>query len=230
MNRHAVASRERDADKQATEKATAQKARDDAEWDDSGDKQGGKKAARKADTQDKDAAAKARKAENARVLAEEEKANEHRAPDKVLRKEEQKKVAQRVANHKAQSSGVVRQSHDPLPKGSMNQALGADADDAPALSPAAAASATNRAAIEDRHIGKRARVAYKKFFALNVDAVKDGKQRLRRTQVNDVMWALWQKSPENPFVQRAETMAEQAARRSWFEDEADDDDEEEADE
>lgn len=72
---------------------------------------------------------------------------------------------------------------------------------------------------DDRHIGKRARVLYKNFYAEHLHAVRQEHPQLRRTQYNDIIWKMWLKDPSNPFVQRSEMRDHTALElnRQWME-------------
>ncbi|KAJ1963583.1 hypothetical protein GGI12_001966 [Dipsacomyces acuminosporus] len=56
-------------------------------------------------------------------------------------------------------------------------------------------------ALIDRHPERRAKAAYKAFEDRELDRIKAESPGLRLTQIKQLLWKEWQKSPENPFNQ-----------------------------
>jgi len=54
---------------------------------------------------------------------------------------------------------------------------------------------------EDRHPEKRMKASYKKFEEERYETVKQENPSLKRTQIKEIIWKEWQKSPENPMNQ-----------------------------
>ena len=65
-------------------------------------------------------------------------------------------------------------------------------------------------------IGRRARRLYREFYEEQYAKLKEAMPKMRRSQLNDACWAMLQKCPQNPFVQRAEALAQQALKRDWY--------------
>ena len=225
-NRHARDAAARDADLRDAAKAREEQAREDALWADDGKKK------KKSDAKKEDAAARAdeqqRKKDEAKRLYEEEQAALSKgAPAKVAKRDAQKEVTKHIVAGSLKS-GSRDVSRVDVTAGNPNrqpQAAGGDDMGDRAASSGGAEKAKSQTVPDDRHIGKRARVAYRKFCDQNMPVLKQDK-KLRRSQYMDMLWAMWQKSPENPFVQRAENRAEEASRRKWFEEGSEDEGEE----
>jgi hypothetical protein len=223
MNRHQREAAARDAERDQEQRARAAKAKDDAEWggDDRSSKQ--KKAEdRKAEQQKRDEEQRRRKLE-AEALYEKEVSAAGGVPAKVAKRDAQKEVAHAAVagSYKDRSRDVTRAP--PPPASNLNRVTPAEpaGNDGPQAAGSGGAGADKALAAtlpEDRHIGKRARVAFRKFCAEQLPLLKEDR-KLRRSQYNDLLWAMWQKCPDNPFVQRAESQADEALRRKWYEDE-----------
>ncbi|KAI9179234.1 hypothetical protein H9P43_005897 [Blastocladiella emersonii ATCC 22665] len=73
--------------------------------------------------------------------------------------------------------------------------------------PSAAANSQSRAIREsdkiDRHPERRAKAAWLAYKERETEVVKKENPGLRLSQIHDVLWKRWQKSPENPFNQAA---------------------------
>lgn len=57
--------------------------------------------------------------------------------------------------------------------------------------------------IVDRHPERRAKAAYIAFEERELPRLREENKGLRLTQVKQILWKEWQKSPENPFNQAA---------------------------
>jgi hypothetical protein len=234
-NRHANEAREREEIKKQSAASARSKAEEDAKWADD-DRQGGRKSDRAAEKEAKEAEARARKAENARLL-EAEAATVTRTGKQ---EKDEFRAAQREITREAQSLVEARRAGLAKPPSlqNPNRRGGAEDDDDEAIHAStvdAAIRALGKGEIatvdpDARNVGKRARVLYRKFCADNVETVKMLKPNMRRTQYNDMLWDLWQRSPLNPFVQRAEARNKEAAdrERTWMEKEGETSDEDEA--
>jgi ribosomal protein L12E/L44/L45/RPP1/RPP2 len=79
-------------------------------------------------------------------------------------------------------------------------------DDAIDLMVVATASTTSTAAAAaavERHPERRAKAAYLAYEERELPRLKEEHKGLRLTQLKQILWKNWQKSPENPFNQAA---------------------------
>lgn len=235
LNRHARDAKEREQAKKEENNAKAAKAKEDAMWaNDEEDKNAKRREEKRLADEAKRAEAAAKKAERDAELAREQ-AELDKAPKKVLVRDLQKEVAKMALESMhasaARANNRVVTDTTELPKGgNPNQNRNDDDDDrtisASGLTCAShAVDGTTKSAAEDRHIGRRAKVLFKQFRDEQLPKLKEGKQRLRLSQMNDIIWAMWQKCPQNPFVQRAEARAAENINRKWYEDSGDDEEE-----
>jgi hypothetical protein len=225
-NRHARDAAERDAERTSDKKARDAQAREDAMWADDRSSKQKKAESRKDDEQTKAEEARRRKADVEAEYQREMASLDKGVPSKVAKRDAQKEVSKSIVMGSLRDTSRDITRPAPLPQSNPNHGVSAEATgDLPQAAGAGAGADRAKAATlpEDRHIGKRAKVAYKKFCEQQMPALKEDK-KLRRSQINDILWAMWQKCPDNPFVQRAETRADEALRRKWYE--ADDDDDE----
>jgi hypothetical protein len=233
-NRHANEANSRKAEAALINQSQQAQAHDDESWRDDDDKVGQRKADRAAEKDEKDRQAKARKAERDAELDAEERSMEKKPPKAVTKKEQQRLMAAMARDYDMEArlsntteeDGALAKRHGKIAgeiksekvdkrvvDGNPNHPPTAGGDNAPV--PTGVESALAKARIDDRVIGKRARVAYRKFESVNMEAMKSSKPGLRRTQYSDLMWTLWQKSPENPFVQRQVRRADEMLERKW---------------
>lgn len=234
FNRHAAEARERDEMKSAAERSAKARAAEDAKWAED-DKKALKKAGQASEAAAKEAEAERRRQEKAQQLAEEERELSKAVPTKVSKKAMQRDVAKLVANYNTAFSAVrggsTTEDTHTLPSGNVN--VSNSRADEPEHVVASGVDASLNAlgggkqrggrmhmptSIADRNIGKRARVAFKQFAADNMSKLKEEKPGMRITQYNDMLWERWQKSPLNPFVQRAEARAADVLERerTWM--------------
>ena len=239
LNHHARDARDRDATKKAEAASKTAKAKEDAMWKDADDRDGRKR-------QEKTAAAEAKRQEQlqrkqekeAQLRAEEEELG--RGPKKVLQRDAQREAVRfaltslgRGGGRGAADDSPTSPLADPLPKGNVNRpqdggttsssSAAAEAGSSPVVVSASgltcAIQAMGSGAPEDqadRHIGRRARRLYREFYEEQYAKLKEAMPKMRRSQLNDAVWAMWQKCPQNPFVQRAEALAQQALKRDWY--------------
>ncbi|KAJ1958526.1 hypothetical protein EC988_000249, partial [Linderina pennispora] len=73
--------------------------------------------------------------------------------------------------------------------------------DEPVATGGAQAKKGGVAALVDRHPERRAKAAYKAFEDRELDRLKSENPGLRLTQLKQLLWKEWQKSPDNPFNQ-----------------------------
>nr|CCC95037.1 conserved hypothetical protein [Trypanosoma congolense IL3000] len=232
-NRHAAEARERDQERRDQEKARRQQETEDALWADN-DAKTAKKQAKQREAEEKAQRQAEQRALKKELLLQEERELSSKVPVKVTRRQMQKDLSKMLADYdkgkrsergqgdKAdvpKGSGVVPPRNDanassyreknPEREGPLNEALSA----------LQLHQATDQAAINNRHIGKRARVLYRIFCDEQLPALREEKPGLRRSQYNDLLWEMWQKSPSNPFVQRSERQSAERLEqeRRWLE-------------
>ena len=241
MNRHAAEAMERDNERRSTTQQAQQKAKEDAMWEVTDSKEL-KRLEKQREQQAKSDDAQRRKAESQAQLDEEDRQlDKSKMPTKVSKKALQREMAKLVSSYDQEVAKVRGgpTTEDPLPKGNLNRDEGKGRKE-PEIIQASGVSAAidalqqgggNTAADtpDDRHIGKRARVLYRLFCDEQLPALKESNRGLRRTQYNDLLWAMWQKSPQNPFVRRNEQRSADRLdeERRWMEGGSDDDAQEE---
>lgn len=253
-NRHSEEARLRDEERRLDARAAREAAKEDAKWEET-DAKVLKKMEKQREQDQKQAEKAARDAEKKQQLADEEREMNAKVPAKVTKRQIQKDLSKMLADYDRQRDAIRGVQHGavvepaqkeeeetPLPSGNVNRqrgivpfAGGNQGSDAITASgkigdvlAALEGKTTGEAEIPDnRHIGKRARVLYKAFYAEHYDAVKEEKPGLRRAQYNDIIWEMWQKSPSNPFVLRNEKVAQQRLdeERRWMEGNSGDDEE-----
>lgn len=227
-NRHAEEAKERDNERQASTRAAADKAREDALWQDDDAKAKKRQDKAQSETEKADEAERRRAERQQQLDDEDRELSKAKVPPKVQKRNMQKDVAKMLAAYDKEATKMRPTLDDPpaLPTGSVNAHRGAQVEDVSAsdITSALAALDFSKGIPDDRHIGKRARVLYKLFCDANIAKVKDEHRGLKRSQLNDRLWDLWQTSPQNPFVQRKESRNSDrmAAERAWFAGDEDD--------
>jgi len=207
-NPKSIESRERKAENAAAKKAAILKAKEDASWEDN-DKQ----LARKADRAN--AAAEKREGELARKKANQELYEAEMAAA-ASSKGKNKKKGNENAN-KVTKAMILQAQMAQMEKSKKKSKKNSKVVEAPVeleeninkldLGPAASniddaidlLSSTNEK--EDRHPEKRMKASYKKFEEERYETVKQENPSLKRTQIKEIIWKEWQKSPENPMNQ-----------------------------
>ena len=232
-NRHADEARAREEQQKAEANAKKQKQKEDAMWEDD-DKLTNRKLERQKEKEEKEAEAALRRAEARAELEAEERSLEKKPPKAVTKKQLQKQMLELTMGYD-RDRGKKRSDDEPEPlvDGNPNrQPSRYEPEEISASGLKGAVDAMEgiltKPKIEDRHIGKRARAAYRVFEKANMPALKEEKPGLRRTQYNDLMWERWQKSAENPFVQRAVQRADEGLQRKWCQADEEPDSDEEA--
>lgn len=66
----------------------------------------------------------------------------------------------------------------------------------------ASGAAGSRKDVIDRHPERRAKAAYAAYEERELPVLKKENPGLRLTQLKELLWKQWQKSPENPFNQQ----------------------------
>ncbi|GET86901.1 hypothetical protein, conserved [Leishmania tarentolae] len=256
VNRHSEEARQREEERRIDSRAAREAAKEDARWTET-DPKVLKKMEKQREMERKQEEKATRDNQKKEQLEEEEREMNAKVPKKVAQRQIQKDLAKMLADYDKERNTLRSGQHGtvvkpekieevPLPSGNVNRergmapypevdresntikASGTVADVVTALEKGG--SASGAAEIPDnRHIGKRAKVLYKAFYEEHVEQVKEEKPGLRRTQYNDIIWEMWQKSPTNPFVMRTEKIAHERleAERRWMEGDSDGEDEEE---
>ncbi|KPI90210.1 hypothetical protein ABL78_0728 [Leptomonas seymouri] len=255
-NRHSEEARLRNEERQLESRAAHKASVEDAKWAET-DAKVLKKLEKQREQEQKQAEKAARDAEKKEQLAEEEREMNAKVPAKVSKRQIQKDLSKMLADYDRQRDAIRGVQHgavvepaknedsEVLPSGNVNRergvaSLASGNRDPNTISVSGKAGdvlaalegkTTGKAEIpDDRHIGKRARVLYKVFYAESYDAVKEERPGLRRSQYNDIIWEMWQLSPSNPLVLRNEKIAQQRLdeERRWMEGDSEGDEEEEA--
>ncbi|EPY27806.1 hypothetical protein STCU_05532 [Strigomonas culicis] len=241
FNRHSEEARARDTERADNAREARDRARADAEWVET-DPKLLKKQEKQREEEQKAAERAQRKAEQQDQLQQEDRELAG-APKKVTQRQIQKDLSkmladydkQRQAIQSGQAGAIVDRHKEPLPvAGNANRqraaaaaaeppntisASGGVGDAVDAMQRGTRADGGAAAVPDDRHIGKRAKVAYKAFFADTIARVRQERPGLRRTQYNNLVWDLWLKSPQNPFVRRSEARDQERMEeeRRWRE-------------
>ena len=226
FNRHASEANNRIALQEDERKASMERTKEDELWADNDPKlqkrqEKNQQLKQKADDDDR------RRAERRAQEVEEDKELNKAQPVKVTKRQMQREVARMVANY---DKTVNDEPPPPLPKGNPNLEVNKDAltVEASGKIENALTALAGSHEVEDRLLGKRAKVLYKHFADEHLPVLKTERPGLRRTQYNNLLWELWQKSPENPFVVKAEHRAasEVLRERNWMQEASDDEGEE----
>lgn len=233
MNRHAAEAQEREASRAAESKAKRAKEQEEAQWADV-DKETARAEARRAEAEAKRQAELARKAENKELYESEQASATKGQPAKVSKRQMQKDMAKLLAAYDKEMAVArpdldteARRAEEERKRASAGKTvrpeeLALDKADAKKRNEEALAAEVP----DDRVIGRRAKVLYQQFKVATLTELKKEKPGLRRSQYDDLLWEMWQKSPQNPFVRRAEARAVEAMERerTWMQASDDDDD------
>lgn len=228
-NRHAVESSERKKERLQDEKEKKEKAKEDAQW-----KLTDREDLKKAEKLQKQAAEKAERerylAEKKDQLAKEEAASSTKVPPKVAKRQQQKDLYKFCAEYdKARASqrggpavneGGACFTH----RSSSDEISGSGKESSTAHNEAGEEGNDGREnkgedGINDRNIGRRARVLYRAFYEEQVERLKQEQPSMRRTQYHNLIWDLWKHNPRNPFAQREEKRNQERLdrERRWLE-------------
>ncbi|KFB44674.1 coiled-coil domain-containing protein 124 [Anopheles sinensis] len=203
INSKAVEARERKAEakKSATEKAA--KAAEDALWADD-DKQLAKKKKQKEEEERRKAEAVRKKAE-AKALLEQEmnsiKTTAKVSTQKVTRSQIEAEVEKRnrtieTINNPPKQPALPK----PIPlEENLNRVM-ADTEVAQTIDQAIAVLSVGDSAV-DRHPEKRMKAAYKAYEEAELVRLKQENPSLKLSQLKQMIFKNWQKSPENPMNQ-----------------------------
>ncbi|KAJ1777503.1 hypothetical protein LPJ77_002803 [Coemansia sp. RSA 2523] len=149
----------------------------------------------------------ARKAEADKLLAAENKVNAASKPSRPVAKlaPTVARGAEKKAAAKAQEQAVAEEQNRPV-----QQFQARNIDDALSLMEAVnesvpeagqSASSAKKNALIDRHPERRFKAALEAFKDANYDLVKEENPGLRKQQIEDLLFKMFKKAPENPFNQ-----------------------------
>eukprot|EP01060_Flectonema_neradi_P009298 TRINITY_DN16639_c2_g1_i2.p1 TRINITY_DN16639_c2_g1~~TRINITY_DN16639_c2_g1_i2.p1 ORF type:complete len:242 (+),score=84.27 TRINITY_DN16639_c2_g1_i2:52-726(+) len=203
MNKHAAEAMNRKTAAKNAKDAAAAKAADDAYWADSGDKKANKKSNKKEAEAEK-ARAKAARAEEKRALEKEEEANmKSKKPDKVTKAMIDKEMAKNKPKPKAAPAGVVSVEQQNKLLNHTSNKIEKDVDASDLKSAVEQLERVNFATEEsqDAHPERRRKQAHLAFEEKTIPQLKADNPGLKHSQLKEMCFKLWQKSPENPMVQ-----------------------------
>eukprot|EP01064_Diplonema_japonicum_P023080 TRINITY_DN33536_c0_g1_i1.p1 TRINITY_DN33536_c0_g1~~TRINITY_DN33536_c0_g1_i1.p1 ORF type:complete len:221 (+),score=103.12 TRINITY_DN33536_c0_g1_i1:47-709(+) len=205
MNKHAAAAAERKEGAKNAKSQQQAKAEEDALWADD-DKKSKKKNAKASDAAAKEREKLAKREEKKALEREEEAGLKSKGEKKLTKFQMQQELEKNKSKPKPKASNVVsveKQNHD-LMKENTNKK---DADvDATGLNEAV--SQLERVNFkedpnEEQHPERRMKAAHKAYEEKMMPILKADNPGLKRSQLKEMCWKEWQKSPENPIVQEA---------------------------
>ncbi|KAJ2125808.1 hypothetical protein IW147_000579 [Coemansia sp. RSA 720] len=208
-NTKVAAANDRKAQVKAEKDAKTRKAKEDKEakeW-----QVGAEKTGKKDEQAAKRLEKLARKAEADKLLAAENKINASSKPSRPLTKLAPKAkpvVAARGAEKKAAVKAQEQAEAEELNK-PVQQFQARNIDDALSLMEAVNDGATEagqpasakKSALIDRHPERRFKAALEAFKDANYESVKEENPGLRKQQIEDLLFKMFKKAPENPFNQ-----------------------------
>eukprot|EP00756_Hemistasia_phaeocysticola_P003930 Hpha_TRINITY_DN12530_c0_g1::TRINITY_DN12530_c0_g1_i1::g.50974::m.50974 len=213
MNKHARAAAERNQEKASAAASAKEKAEEDAAWADDGDKKMQKKAQRDAAKAEK-AREKAASKEVASALEREREAKDAaKTPAKVSRAQIAKEMTKMRGGYgggakKEKDSKIVSEQAQEKMFEKHEDQLASDAAgaDVHATGLKEASEALGRLAIAadkkvDEHPERRMKAAHLAYEEKNLPRLQAENPGLKRSQLKELCWKEWQKSPENPMVQ-----------------------------
>merc|ERR1712106_508001 len=209
-NPKSLESRERKATAAADSKAAKVKAKEDAFWHDD-DKTKDKKDQRANDAVDKREAELARKKANKEAY-EEEMATLTSKPKKKKGNENANKVTRAMilqAQMAQMEKGKKKKSNknvivpEPEPAVPIEENLNKldIHDGAQTVDEAIDMLTSSSGSKQDRHPEKRLKATFAKFEEERYESVKSENPSLKRSQLKEIIWKEWQKSPQNPMNQ-----------------------------
>jgi pyruvate/2-oxoglutarate dehydrogenase complex dihydrolipoamide acyltransferase (E2) component len=222
-NEKAVAATERKEAAKASAASSKQKEQEDAAWREAGEGAKSKAQAKKAEQEKQRAEAAAKKLEAKRLAEEEEAAmskpkSTGKAPKvtgKVthhqLQKQKEEEHGARAAAQREKQMALRREvderAYGALVDTHVNTNREEDLVEARNLDEAIEALGSlgfgGEAATPDKHPEKRMKAAWLAYEKRELPALKEEKPGLKQQQYKDMLWKLWQKSPDNPMNQVA---------------------------
>ncbi|XP_055544902.1 coiled-coil domain-containing protein 124 [Wyeomyia smithii] len=201
INTKAVEARERKAEAKKVEKEKAAKAAEDALWADD-DKQLAKKKKQKED-EDRKRAEQARKKAEAKALLEKELSSIQTAPKVSIQKITRSQIEAEVEKRNRAVEAINNPPKAVVPKvipleENLNRVM-ADTEVAQTIDQALAVLSVEDG--EDRHPEKRMKAAYKAYEDEQLPIMKQEYPSLKLSQLKQMIFKNWQKSPQNPLNQ-----------------------------
>eukprot|EP01012_Entosiphon_sulcatum_P035249 TRINITY_DN44757_c0_g1_i1.p1 TRINITY_DN44757_c0_g1~~TRINITY_DN44757_c0_g1_i1.p1 ORF type:complete len:209 (-),score=66.15 TRINITY_DN44757_c0_g1_i1:69-695(-) len=192
-NSKSAEARAREHERKTDERVRKEKEKEDAQWEEQD-----RKVIRKQQAKEEEDAKRAEqllKAAEKRRLREEEEAA--LGGKMVMQKLTRAQVEQNIAEgapQRARPGDVVEQKFDDINPNRADREF----DEATGLDEAIAASAVLS---DDRHPEKRLAAAHRAFEQRTLLTLKIQNPGLKHSQLKEMCWRLWQKSPENPLNQ-----------------------------
>lgn len=218
VNEKVVEARERKENAKKTAQDQEERAKEDAYWRSHGDGEKSKAQAKKEEQERQRQEALAKKAE-AKRLADEEAAR--MSQNKPTKKEprvavakvtqyqlqQQKEFEEKQRQEETKEMQLARKrevSSDAYERMVSMENTNRDEDSVSAVTveQALSALAVSEAAPQDKHPEKRMRAAWLAFEARELPRLMEEKPNLKKAQYRDLLWKIWQKSPENPMNQQ----------------------------
>ncbi|XP_053685175.1 coiled-coil domain-containing protein 124 [Sabethes cyaneus] len=201
INTKAVEARERKAEAKKNEKEKAAKAAEDALWVDD-DKQLAKKRKQKEDEERK-RAEQARKKAETKALLEKELNSIQTAPKVSIQKITRSQIEAEVEKRNRAVEAINNPPKAVVPKvipleENLNRVM-ANTEVAQTIDQALAVLSVKDG--EDRHPEKRMKAAYKAYEEEQLSIMKQEYPSLKLSQLKQMIFKNWQKSPENPLNQ-----------------------------
>lgn len=224
INSKAEASREREANAKQAKKAADAKAKEDAKWTDHDPKREEKQRKAAEEARKRDELAKKRleareqlRAEEAEIKGKPTNTKMTLAERQRIRDADKRHADLQRAQREAEAARIVHVDPDaPIPE-NLNRSV-VHVVDARSVDSALAqfdqvsddnadvgdngGGAATTSTLDDRHPEKRMKAAFKAFEEKHLQRLRDENPSLRLQQVKNMLWDDWQKSPDNPMVQK----------------------------
>ncbi|KAL0279204.1 UNVERIFIED_CONTAM: hypothetical protein PYX00_000810 [Menopon gallinae] len=200
-NTKAVAARARKNAAKEEEQLRKQKEKEDEYWRDD-DKLINKKLQRKEEQEKKKQAQLQRKAELKSLVEQEEnalKSSSKQAPSKITRAQIQEEHERRNAAATKKKEPVT---HIEKPLEENINRVKVDGFEARSVTEAISVLSVKDQP-DDKHPEKRMKAAYTAYEAANLPRLKDENPTLKLSQLKQLLWKEWTRSPENPLNQQS---------------------------
>eukprot|EP01112_Ceratiomyxa_fruticulosa_P011853 TRINITY_DN3257_c0_g2_i1.p1 TRINITY_DN3257_c0_g2~~TRINITY_DN3257_c0_g2_i1.p1 ORF type:complete len:227 (-),score=70.70 TRINITY_DN3257_c0_g2_i1:283-963(-) len=205
--------RERKAEVKAATRSKLEREKEDAKWGET-DKQILAKESRRQEDEEKRLAALERKKQNAELAKKEEEqlSQQYRKPvdTKLSRAEIQRKREEAELQAKAEQKKKEKEEHavEEITE-NVNRILSQheqDEIDGKAIHARSVDQAIEKLGSEkvvpaDKHPERRLKAAYLEYEARELPILKQENPGLKHSQLKELLWKQWQKSPENPLLQ-----------------------------
>lgn len=218
--------REREETKKKVAKETKLKEADDAYWKSQGEGEKSKAASKRDEEEKKKLEQAAKRAELKRLQDEEDaklsatKSKLAPAGSQKMTKyqlDKQREIEEALQEEALQKRAQVQKRE--MDEGSYSRIIDTEnvnraaqgVVDARSVEHALKALTVGEAAPDDKHPEKRMKAAWKAFEERQLAELKQDKPGLKMSQYKDMIWKLWQKSPDNPINQAAVAAAAAAS-------------------